>query len=507
MEDRGRNPEVRSQNENLLTFDFRLPHYSIIPPLQCSLMYAMSNSLIEKMLSTISRFSMVESGSKVLVAVSGGPDSVALLYALWTLRDELGISLHVAHLNHSFRGAESDKDAEYVREFASSLGLESTIEKVDVPQIRKTLRLSAEEAARLVRYDFLDRVAADIQADRIALGHTADDQVETVLLNLLRGTGVDGLSGMPPVRGDFIRPLIELRRSEIEHYIEEHGLHPRIDETNLLPAYTRNKVRLELLPLLRKDYNPEIDAAVLRLSELATEDTAYLSIETEEALRRTTVNREKESISLDPEGISSCSLAIRRRLMREAVKAVRGELADVGFVHVEELLRLLDAGADFAYEMPRGTFVQRTREALTFSSSRPSELAVVYCHELAVPGRTQVPEVQVAIETQVSSAPLEAARPPGSMDVVLDYGAITGKIKVRNWEPGDRIRPLGLRGSKKVQDVFVDRKIPRQVRHRIPLIVDDEKIVWIAGLALSELVKVTDATREFLQLRAVPADM
>ena len=464
----------------------------------------MHAALVESMLAAIRRYSMVKRGEKVVAAVSGGPDSVALLHALWSVRGELGISLHVAHLNHSFRGEESDKDAEYVRELAANLGLDCTVEKIDVPQIQRSLRLSAEEAARLVRYEFLERVAADERADHIATGHTADDQVETVLLNLLRGTGVDGLSGMPPVRGKIVRPLIGIRRSEVEEYVEQNDLRPRVDTTNLLAAFTRNKVRLELLPLLRREFNPEIDTAILHLAELASEDAAYLSVEAEKELRRLTINQTESSIALDPAGLLSHPLAIRRRVIREAARAIRGELADVGFIHVEELLRLLDAGADFRYELPGGTFVERTRDALHFLSSRPRELPIIYCYELRIPGRTCVPEVQVAIEADVTSGPVEPVRPPGSMEIVLDYSAIAGKLKLRNWQPGDRIRPLGMRGSKKVQDIFVDCKIPREARYRVPLVVDDEKIVWIAGVTLSELVKVTEATREFLLLRAVP---
>jgi len=462
--------------------------------------------MVERMLATIRRHSMLERGDKVLVAVSGGPDSVALLHALWSVRDELGISLHVAHLNHSFRGRESDLDAEYVRDLAANLSLDCTVEKIDVPQIQRSLRLSPEEAARLVRYEFLERVAADVHADRIALAHTADDQVETVLLNMLRGTGLDGLAGMPPVRGKVIRPLIAIRRSEVEGYVESAAadLHPRVDITNLLPMYTRNRLRLELLPLLRREFNPEIDAAILRLVELAREDTAYLNMESKGALGRVTVSREEGAIALDPAGLMSYPVAIRRRLIREAVRTVRGELADIGFAHVEELLRLLGAGSDFEYELPGGTFVERTRQALRFLSSRPLELPIIYCYDLAVPGRTYVPEIEVAVEAEVSITPIEPFRPPGSMEIALNGDSIVGKLKVRNWQPGDRIRPLGLRGSKKVQDIFVDAKIPRLARHRVPLIVDDEKVVWVAGLALSELVKVTKATRKFLQLRCTP---
>ena len=458
------------------------------------------------MLSTIRRYSMVKSGEKVLVAVSGGPDSVALLHALCSISDELGISLYVAHLNHSFRGEASDKDAEYVRELAASFGLSCTMEKIDVPEIQKTLRLSAEEAARLVRYEFLERVADEVGANRIALGHTADDQVETVLMNLLRGTGIDGLSGMPPVRGRIIRPLIAIRRSQVEEYIEEHGLHPRIDETNLLPEFTRNKIRLELLPLLRRDYNPDVDSAILRLAELASEETAYLNTEAERIFKNLETNRQDGAISLDAAGLAALDPAIRRRVMRSTVKAVRGVLADVGFAHIEELLRLLEAGSNFQYELPRGTFIRRSGRALTFTSSRPADLPITYCYEIAVPGHTEVPEIQAVIEAEVVAGPVEPKRSPDTMEAMLDRASITGTLKVRNWEHGDRIKPLGLGGSKKVQDVFMDRKIPREARSSIPLVEDDGKILWVAGLAVSELAKVTDSTQEAILLKVVPSE-
>ena len=465
----------------------------------------MKSNLLENILSTIRRLSMLKPGDKVLVAVSGGPDSVALLHALWSLRDELGITLYAAHLNHSFRGKESDQDAEYVAQLAGNLGVPCTVEKIDVPEIQRTLRLSPEEAARLVRYEFLERVADEIVANRIAVGHTADDQVETVLLNILRGAGIDGLSGMPPVRGRIIRPLIETRRSVVEEYVERHNLRPRIDATNLLATYARNRIRLELLPLLRREFNPEVDAAILRLSELATEDSAYLNMEAEETLARLKTGQNEQSLSLDVPGLLECRPAIRRRAIRSAVSELRGGLADIGFVHVEDLIRLLDGGKDFRYELPGGIYVERAREMLTFSSSKIAELPIIYCYELCVPGKTEVPEIGVIIEVDLSRTPIEPIRPPDSLEVVLDRDSIVGKLKVRNWEPGDRIRPLGLGGSKKIQDIFVDKKIPRAARHRVPIIADDEKVVWIAGLALSESVKVTGRTREFLVLRSMPA--
>ncbi|MCL6518469.1 MAG: tRNA lysidine(34) synthetase TilS [Armatimonadetes bacterium] len=459
--------------------------------------------LIESLLATVRQYTMLLPGEKVLVAVSGGPDSVALLHALWTVRDELSISLHVAHLNHSFRGEESDKDEEYVRSLAANLLIPCSVEKVDVPKIQKTLRISAEQAARLVRYEFLENTAEKIGASRIALGHTADDQVETVLMNIIRGTGVDGLVGMPPVRGKIIRPLISVRRKDVNAYIQEAGLQPRIDETNLLPIYTRNRIRLQLLPTLRV-FNPDIDTAILQLAELARADSAYLDEKAKEAFIQNTKSRDGKSVHLDLSVFEVEPLAIRRRVIREAYKAIKGEITDLGYKHVEELLRLIATVGGFRYELPGGIFVEKSGRLISFYSERPPDQPIIYKYELAVPGKTVITEADLIIEAEIITEKIEPLRPRGSMEVVLDYDAIRGSLIARNWKPGDRIQPLGMVGSKKLQDLFTDEKIPRQMRYRTPVIEDSEKIVWVVGLAVSELAKVTSSTRTFLRLTANP---
>ncbi len=463
----------------------------------------MANSLTERILTTARRFSMIDRGDLVLVAVSGGPDSVALLHALWTMRDDLGITLHVAHLNHSFRGEESDADAEYTRGLASELGLSATIEKVDVPLIQSALRVSPEEAARMARYEFLEKTAESVGASRIAVAHTADDQCETVLLNVLRGAGIDGLSGMPPVRGKIIRPLIEVRRKEVETYLADRGLVPRQDSTNLTPAYTRNRIRLELLPSLRQDFNSDMDAGLLRLAELARADTAYLNSEADAVLAQIMPSSEDNSLLLDAAKLAECALPIRRRVVRLAVKRLRGEIADIGYVHVEEFLRLLDFGKDFVYGFPGGTYAKRTGCELALQCGLPVEMPISYCCELAVPGETAVPEIEVVIVAELSKHRVDHIRPRSGSEVVLDFAAVQGRVTVRNWQPGDRMRPLGLGGSKKVQDIFTDAKIPRAARCRVPLIVDEEKALWVAGLAISDEVKVTENTEEFLEIKVI----
>lgn len=461
---------------------------------------ANKDDLIQSMLSTISRFEMIRSGDRVLVAVSGGPDSVALLHALWSIQDQTGIKLHVAHLNHSFRAEESDRDAEYVRELSSRLGVSCTVEKIDVPTVQRSLRVSPEEAARLVRYEFLERAADSVGADRIAIGHTSDDQVETVLLNLLRGTGVDGLAGMPPVRGQIVRPFIETSRAEVERYVAEQDLRPMVDSTNLQPRYTRNKIRLDLLPKLRDEYNPDIDSAILRVSELARADTAYLYVEARDALQSSTVERAEDSLTLDSASLLEYPLAVRRRVVREAVREARGGLTDLGFLHTEEILRMLRTGVPFEYELPGGTFVTGNARHLKLMAARPVESIVTFDVELPVPGRAEVAEIDLLVESTITTERLDPVQPRSGMQAMLDFASIVGTLRVRNWRPGDRIRPFGMAGHKKLQDVFVDAKIPRAVRHRIPLIADDEKVVWVPGLVLSESARVTDRTRAYVRI-------
>lgn len=459
--------------------------------------------LVKSLLAILHEHSMIAPGETVLVAVSGGPDSVALAHSLWLLREKLGISLCIAHLNHSFRGKESDEDAEFVRLFASSLGVPCVIEKIDVPRVRETLRLSAESTARLVRYEFLENTADKVGASKIALGHTADDQVETILMNIIRGSGLEGLAGMPAVRGRIIRPLLNVRRIDVASYLQQHGLSSRIDETNLLPHYTRNRVRLKLLPMLR-EYNPNVDNVILQLAELARADSAYMTEKAKESLEKLCLDRDEHTIRLQAKGLLGTHLALRRRVVREVFRMLRGELTDLGFKHVEELLALVDSGKSFQYELPAGVFVECEQGILTVRSERPAEIAITYKYELAIPGETVIPEASVSIQAEVMESRVEPVRTRDNLEVVLDLDRIRGPIVARNWQPGDRVRPLGMRGSKKLQDVFTDEKIPRRVRHRIPVVLDSDKIIWVVGLVVSDEVKVTEGTQRCLHMRAIP---
>jgi tRNA(Ile)-lysidine synthase len=213
------------------------------------------------------------------------------------------------------------------------------------------------------------------------------------------------------------------------------------------------------------------------------------------------VRETEDALTLGADKLRESPLAFRRRVVRSAVKRIRGELSDIGFIHVEDFLRLLDAGTNFEYEFPGGMFIRCSGKEVTFLSSRPVDLPIIYCHDLKMPGTTLVPEIDVAVDTEFVSPDVNPVRPRGSFEIVMDRERILGKVRLRNWEPGDRIQPFGMTGSKKVQDIFVDAKIPREMRHRIPIIADEEKVIWVVGLAMSDCVRITENTSERLLLR------
>ncbi|MDO8588599.1 MAG: tRNA lysidine(34) synthetase TilS [Armatimonadota bacterium] len=455
----------------------------------------------QKLLETVRKHCMFSPGETVIVAVSGGADSVALLHALWTLKESLALSLHVAHLNHGIRGRQADRDAEFVASFADEFGLPLIVEKVDVPALKKAWRLSTEEAARKARYEFFDRTAEAVGAGRVATAHTLDDQAETVLLNLIRGAGPDGLSGIPPVRGKYVRPLLHISRLEVLEYCAAHDLKYRTDSTNLRIEYRRNRVRLELIPLLESHYNPRVKSVLASSAEILREESGLLSALASELFDEAAIQTGPLEVVLDIGHLLRAHAALGRRCARMAIERVKGDLRDLSFEQVERILRRLDAGGDFTLTLPSGVvYARREGAKLRVYRIEPEPEVPAVEVELPVPGRAASTELGVVITTELLSPPADYRRPLGSLDVVIDRDAVKGKLVLRNWRPGDRIRPLGMSEEKKLQDVFTDAKVPRRQRGFVPVVADREKIIWVAGMALSDAAKVTESTRQTLRL-------
>ena len=425
-----------------------------------------------------------------------------MLHLLWAEREvrELG-GVEAAHLDHGLRGAEAEAEADWVADWCRERGIVCHIGRVDLSAKRGQ---SVQEAARAARYEFLALTAAAVGANLIATGHTRDDQAETVLGNILRGSGLDGLRGIPGRRQIgagrgvmIVRPLLDVSRAEVETYNAAHGLSPRRDPSNLSAEhYTRNRLRLELLPQLRRDYNVRVDAALVRLSEIAGRDSDYLRMQAAAALEEATRARDTERLTLDRAALAALHPALLRYVVRLAVEQVRGTAEGMGFEPTEALCRAVTDGLDSTCTLPNPLCrVQTAGNLVTISAAakdggRADAWPPAF---LAVPGEAALGEwtVRAAFENHADGVRLDAD------------GVDLASLHVRAWQAGDKLDPLGMGGRhKKVSDIFADAKVPRSERHRIPIVADAQGILWVAGYAQSERAKEAPSTvrRLFLSL-------
>lgn len=457
--------------------------------------------LLGKVNSYIKLYQMTAPGDLVAVGVSGGPDSMALLHVLNTLKKELEISLHVAHLNHMFRGGEADQDAQLVARTAREYGLAFTSEKIDVPAYRKNARLSAQEAARELRYNFFSEVADRTGAARVALAHHADDQAETVLLNLLRGAGPAGLKGMGPVRDLYIRPFLPLRRSEIAAYCLMHNLSYRVDASNLKSVYTRNRIRIDLLPLLEREYNPNVVPALCRLAEICREEDDFLEKAALPVYLDALVEKGPGRQVLSAPDFSRQPLAIKRRVVRLAFGGLTGG-ADLSYRHVDAVLAVFAGkGPGAETVLPGGVRAYRSYETVELSTAARAPVTP-YIYQLKVPGSTKVPEAGCSIEAAVlpaGTSPDPKALPPA--EAIFDYDLLPEVLYVRKRLSGDVFFPIGASGRVKLKDFLIKQKVPREKRERLPIVATSDEIVWVAGIRPAEKWKVTSGTNRVLYLK------
>ncbi len=439
--------------------------------------------LPDKVKETIRRFGMLEPGDRVLVAVSGGPDSVCLLSALHSLSAELGITLHIAHLDHMFRGKESEDEANFVDALARRLGIPSTIDQIDVPAFCREHGLPPQAGAREVRYAFFTRVAAATGSDRIATGHTATDQAETMLMRLMRGAGVTGLSAIPPVRDNIIRPLIDLTRDEVLEHLRAADTPFVTDPSNAKPLYTRNRIRMEIMPVLKR-FNPRIENALAsEAGLLRDEDEAinhYL-----ETIAEPLITREENVLSVKRKDFNALPLAFRRRIFRKIAGAV-AEPSTLSLAQIDEALFFMAAAqTGRTMSLPRGLSIGREYDR--FVVNIPADMPE-FSFSLTAPGITVISELGLEVETAIADGNSTFSEAKNYLwQAMFDYDKIGPFLTLRNRRPGDWFRPSGMGGrSKKLQDYLVDEKVSRRKRDRIPLLCAGNNILWVVGFRTDE---------------------
>ncbi len=428
---------------------------------------------------------MLETGDRVVVAVSGGPDSVCLLGVLRDLAAELGIALHAAHLDHMFRGEESAAEARFVASLCRDIGVPATVEARDVPAYCAGRGLSAQAGAREVRYGFLREVARRSGAQRIALGHTAGDQAETVLMRLIRGAGPAGLAGIPPVRDDIIRPLIEATRPEILAYLVDRKLGYVNDPSNLSPVYTRNRVRRELIPALER-FNPRIVETLAAEAALLREENEAAAAQLEPVIGLV-LRQDGDRMRIGRTAFNALPAAVRRRILRFALASFAGPGRELSSVQTEESVRFMEsAQSGRSLHLPGGLVLSREYDDLVIG---PGERDRGFLFPLSVPGVTRVPALGLSVEVRVSGegASRDRRDENNEWQAQFDYAKIALPLALRSRRRGDRFHPAGMGGrAKKLQDYFVDEKVPRPMRDRVPLLASGDDIVWVVGMRTNE---------------------
>lgn len=460
---------------------------------------------VRRVAESIKRQRLIERGDRIVVAVSGGPDSVALLSVLHSLASSCNLSLWVAHFNYGLRGRESDDDAAFVRRLSERYSIPHTCERLVLAEDVCKGR-SLQEAAREARYAALTRVRASFGADKVALGHTRDDQAETVIMWLLRGAGSTGLSGMPCLRLPFIRPLLTVGRMDVLSYLSEQGLDFREDSSNAKSIYLRNRVRHDVLPLL-KQFNPAILDGLTRQADILREDNRCLDDIAEEQCARIAREEKDHGWVVERTDLLALHLGVQRRVLRKVIQRTAHVNRGPSFASVSLLLERVvhgDSGSSAIFqhvnvsrEYDRILIQRRGNMAAETLGPSPASIALPVPFRLSWPLTGQRLQADLVHCSQSDERGLKLS----PMQAMLDADCLTLNLQVRAWKPGDRFYPFGFKGhQKKLQDFFADLKVPRSVRGRIPLVVAPEGIVWVAGYRMDHRFRVTEATRRVLRL-------
>ncbi|VAX33448.1 tRNA(Ile)-lysidine synthetase [hydrothermal vent metagenome] len=450
--------------------------------------------ILKKVKQTIKKHSMLKGGERVLAGLSGGPDSVSLLHILNELREEWRLSLYALYVDHGLRPEKTPYEIDFCTELTERLKVPFSVKKVDVREFSDKENLGIQEAARHLRYLAFEEHAFQVEADRIATGHNADDQAETLVMRLLRGSGPRGLSGIPPVRGMFIRPLIMVKRSEIEKYLDERGIGFVIDTSNLKQDYLRNRLRHEVMPLLKK-YNPNLTGTLCRTANILREENEYMEIAVTKSLMRLISRKTGDKIELFISPLENMEKVILRRALIRAIEETRG-LRGIGLEHIEEIISLIRTGSSGSrIYLPGGLRVIKDYSTLIITSAAPRKLGE---HVLQVPGETVLKESGLVLISSVNDD--SAGTGDGKTEAAFDFDMLRFPLKVRSRQAGDFFYPSGFGKRKKLQDYFVDEKVPRDTRDTVPLLLSGEDIIWVVGYRMDDRYMISPSCARTLKI-------
>ncbi len=451
--------------------------------------------LADRVRNTIIQYAMISRGDRVLTGLSGGPDSVCLAVILDELKDDFNISLGAVYIDHGLRPGETEREADFCRKFCEDRGIEFFLRHADAGKFAAEERLNMQEAARELRYRIYEELAAKLNFTRIALGHNADDQAETVLMRLFRGSGRKGLAGMPPVRGRIIRPLIDVERREIETFLSSAGpVTYAVDSSNLRDDYFRNWIRHNVLDRI-KCRAPAAVRDICRTAKILQEEDEYFEVIVTKTLMRLISRKSDDSIELFLYPLATLEKPVLRRVIRRAVNETKG-LRGIAFVHIEDIIRLVKEGrAGDRLHLPGDIRAIKEYSLVKITTRKPVRLGE---YDLQPPCEIALKEAGITIKASFEEKGAGAG--DGRRSVLLDAGSMKFPLRVKARAAGDFFCPAGFGRRKKLQDFFVDEKIPRDLRDIIPVVLSGNDIIWVAGYRADERFRVSAGTEKFLRL-------
>lgn len=439
---------------------------------------------------------MISPGDRVIVAVSGGPDSMALLHVLHCLSPQLKCELVAAHLNHGLR-AEADAEQRFVETCCRDWGIPFYARKLDIGSLAAAQKRNVEDLGRQERYRFFDELADELSVQRIATAHHEDDQAETVLMRLIRGTGLRGLRGILPVQGRIIRPLLTTSKETLLAYLEANSLDYCTDQSNFDPAYLRNRVRHHLMPLLREEFNPQMSKSLSQLARIALDEEDWMEEETRRLWPVVLLKQNSAMISLDLQKTTVLHPALQRRIYQKAMHVLGGE-EGWSLEDVESVVDLSSRpGSSRWLKLKKQVRVHKSYDTIVFTTEEPGKKD--FCYPVEVPGIIEIEEAEQAFSLQIAEYK-DLNKEPACM--YLDYDKLPMPLFIRSRRQGDRFHPIGMQGSKKIKSLFMDLKIPFLKRDKVPLLTSEEDIVYaVLGYHVSRLAMVSHESKRILVIK------
>lgn len=477
--------------------------------------------MISKVRKTVEYFEMLRTGDLVLAAVSGGPDSVALIGVLRLLADPYRLKLVMAHFNHGLRGEESEDDERFVRRLSDGLGIPLVSGRMDERVIENRKGKSLEEASRDERYRFLEKAGKSVGATRIALGHNRSDQAETVFMNILRGSGLQGLKGMLPVRADiYIRPLIRVTRQEIYAFLKKENMAFVHDSTNSQDVYFRNRIRNRLIPEIKDNFDPQFERQLCRMAEIVRVENDFIQENVNAVLNSWGLNGPQDQYAIEIGKVRSLHPALQYRLILAFLHRCSHSDKGFGYDHARAIVELIHRERPSGIlELPHGVRVEKDYDHLMIEKGcviRRRRIPKAMEGISHAKGGLQASDTVLHVEVP-GTVDIESAGVRFKFDIVgkkeivdlknglvfMDHDRIDFPLFVRNFRPGDRMQPLGMEGTKKIKEIFIEKKISRDQRGKIPLLVDRSSVLWIMGIHLSDRVKIREETETAVRVEIV----